>query len=792
MMLLVLKHVHITYDTFNRHKYFFFHNFKMSNLGSYGNSASFEAFKLAMKKDAEKAQAESHPIVSELDQAMADVSDFLGSREPRAHQEALKILIQMMSKGYDISEFAPLVIQECVSNDPLTKQLAYIYLNHYADNALDSIVLSVNTFQKSLQDTDPLCRALALKTLSSIRSKEVLPVIKDSIQQVQGDTSPFVKKVAAYAIIKFAELTDDEREVEELLPVLERFLNDDDPIAFSGAIATYWSLCPDNIEFLHKRFRFMCNNIEKLDVWGQVYTLRALTVYARYCFKNPFKKEEIDDTNAAFLDDTNEQEQLQPDHILLISSAKKMLQSQNAAVVLAAVSLLYYTAPASHIPSVARPLVRLLYDSDITEEITLSIILTISETYPHIFIPHIYHFFVKHRESTQVKDFKLQILTNLTTNTNLDQILNELVYYAGNTDTHFAQASIKAIGKIAERENTVSQCMTSLLRLLGRTDGKILSEVVLAVSNILRKQKGSECEKTALKQLCRKFLQITEPNARAAILCIVAELHKSNPEFAPQLLRYIGKNYTSQPPEVRLVAMTLAAKVIAIGTDSQVPLYVIKLGERDSEFDVRDRARFFRVLVDKSPDTIKSKLEQFLYPQNKKEETKPAEEKPKEEEAPKEEGQEPETEQKEEKPAEEEEEKKETEEQEPENPSQTEYQIGTFSHIFQRELPGYEDLPDWAPESELPDEKVRWGISNGDEGEYEDDYEYEDGADGKHKKRTTNINDFFSDEDSTNQAEYEEEEEYAEEEEAAEEENNEKPKEASDEEEEGKEDGFFD
>ena len=778
----------------------------MSNLGSYGNSASFEAFKLAMKKDAEKSHLEARPVLSELDQAMADVSDFLGSREPRAHQEALKILIQMMSKGYDISEFAPLVIQECVSNDPLTKQLAYIYLNHYADNALDSIVLSVNTFQKSLQDTDPLCRALALKTLSSIRSKEVLPVIKDSIQQVQGDTNPYVKKVAAYAIIKFAELTEDESEIEELLPVLERFLNDDDPIAFSGAIATYWSLCPDNIEFLHKRFRFMCNNLEKFDVWGQVFALRSLTVYARYCFKNPFKKEEIDDTNAAFMDDENEQNSLQPDHILLISAAKRVLQSQNSAVVLAAVSLLYYSAPASHIPSVARPLVRLLYDSDSTAEITLSVIHTISETYPHIFIPHIYHFFVKHHDSSQVKDFKLQILTNLITNTNMDQILNELIYYAGSTDTHFAQASIKAIGKIAERENAVSQCLTFLLKLLGITEGKILSEVVLAVSNILRNQKGSEYEKTALKQLCRKFLQITEPNARAAILCIVAELHKANPEFAPQLLRFIGKNYNSQPPEVRLVAMTLAAKVIAIGTESQVPLYIIKLGERDSEYDVRDRARFFRVLVDKSPEAIKHNLEQFLYPQKKEEKEKvnspqpapteqkteettenPEGEQPKEEsETTKEKEKAPESEQTEEKEAE-------NGEQEQENTNiQHEYQIGTFSHIFQRELPGYEALPDWAPENELPDDKIRWGVSNEDEGEYEDEYEYEEGADGQHKKKkVADINDFFSDDESTNQAEYEEEE-YAEEEENGEEEKNEKPKEKeqSDEEEE-KGDDFF-
>lgn len=684
----------------------------MSNLGSVGNSASFSP----PEEKKEEKKSEPEEFISELDMALADASAYFGSRETSEHTQALKILLSMMSKGYDVSSFAPLVIQECASSDVFGRQLAYIYLNHYADDALESIVLSVNTFQRSLSDQDPICRALALKTLSSIRSNEVMPVIKDTIQQVIGDTSPFVRKAAAYSIVKYADLSSDDSEVEEMLPALERLLNDDDPICFSGAIAAYWALCPDNVEFLHKRFRYMCHNMSRFDPWGQVYALRSLTVYARYCFKNPTKKEE-DEAETVFWDDNDETESIQADHLLLIQTAKRAMQEQNPAVVLAAVSLIFYCAPPSHISCIARPLVRLLYEKPATVEVALATIASIASVYPLIFIPHIYHFYVRINDKDAMRESKLHILEELANATTLDSILKELTTYASSSNIKFASLAIKSIGKIAKNPSATPNCLSFLLKLLGSTEGKILSEAVLAVSQIIKQNRGTEDEAVALKQLCRKFLVIKDPSARAAVLCIVGDMHKVHKEFAPQLLRYIGKNFTSEPPEVRLMAITLAAKVIAVGTDSKVPLYVIQLGERDAEFDVRDRAKFFKALVGTKSEKMQAKLAEILYPATKAQESVEAE-------------------------------------------KEEEYQIGTLSHLLQRELDGYEGLPEWAPENELPDDSVRYPNGVPEEG---NDEEEEDGDE------KDNIKQFFSDDDDQENAEYEEEENREEEEEEEEE-----------------------
>ena len=49
------------------------------------------------------------------------------------------------------------------------KNLVYIFLVRYAERKPDEALLSINTFQKDLSDSNPRIRALALRVMSSIR-----------------------------------------------------------------------------------------------------------------------------------------------------------------------------------------------------------------------------------------------------------------------------------------------------------------------------------------------------------------------------------------------------------------------------------------------------------------------------------------------------------------------------------------------------------------------------------------------------------------------------------------------
>jgi AP-3 complex subunit beta len=628
--------------------------------------------------------------------AFETVYALIGSQQKGAHTTAMKMLMALMSKGHNVSEFSPFVIQQLVSTDPLARQLAYVFLNHFAQDDPETAMLAINTFQRSLTDSDPMRRASAVKSLSSIALKDALPAIQDAIIQVIGDASPYVKKAAAFAMIKACEL--EPGEIDTYLPHLERLLGDSSPIAFSGAIAAYWSLCPDNIEFLHHRFKWMCHNITKFDSYAQVFILRAFTVYCRYCFKNP-EGDAADDGAEAFWIEETSHDVMTSDHLALIHAAKRLLQSPTAAVVLAAVAFLFYCAPAQHVNSIAKPLVRLLYETPTTAELSLITIQTIATQYQHVFLPHMSHFYIKKSDPLSVKQLKMRVLSILVTEGNAEQVLAEFAGYAGSNDREFAASAVKTMGKTAlMNESIIPVCLLSLLKLLGRADGQVMTEVVVVIAHLLRRRRGTDDEAYALRILCRRFVAIKQGTARAAVLSIVGDMHETHPDFAPELLRYVAQNFGDEAGEVRLQSLTLAAKLIALGSESQVPLYLLKVCERDTEFDVRDRARFLLALLENGNQKIQSRLRELLFPPRKPPNWSAMDR------------------------------------------SSNNYQIGTFSQLFDRALGGYEPLPDWAPEEELPDSSVRNVSADGkqivvnDEGETGE--EQEDG-------RVLDFDDFF-------------------------------------------------
>ena len=324
---------------------------QMSNLGAVGS----QDLEHAPGSSAEGTQV---PTEDPRAAVVTRVQNLFESPREEDQADAIRMLLAMMSKGVDCIDFAPFVVQQVVSPDAVSRQLAYVFLNHYAEEAPDAAMMSVNTFQKSLGDADPIVRASALRVLSSIKNEEVLPAVNEALKEAIGDTSPYVKKAVAYAMVKVAMW--DPKQIVNYLPLVQRLLGDPSPIAFSGAIAAYWTLCPDNVEFLHPHFHAICQNLKRLDEWAQILTLKALTTYARLCFKNPVQNENEDDA-VQFWDDDGQRESISNDHMLLIYSTKGLLSSLNPGVVLAAASLLFYVAPSTQVSQIAKPLLRIMY-----------------------------------------------------------------------------------------------------------------------------------------------------------------------------------------------------------------------------------------------------------------------------------------------------------------------------------------------------------------------------------------------------------------------------------------------
>jgi AP-3 complex subunit beta len=283
-----------------------------------------------------------------------------------------------------------------------------------------------------------------------------------------------------------------------------------------------------------------------------------------------------------------------------------------------------------------------------------------------VFLPHIGHFFVHKADAAEVGRLKVRVLSVLATAGSAGAVLSELALYAGSTDRGFAVVAVRAMGAAAlADEALIPACLAALLRLVGWAAGVVLAEAVLVLAHLLRRRRGTDDEARALRQLCRKFAGVRDGGARAAVLSVVGDMHEVHPDVGPQLLRYVAQHFADETADVRLQALTLAAKLIAVGTDSEIPLYLLKVCERDSELDVRDRAKFLLALIENRSERIWSNLRTLMFPPRQEPNWSVGDRAP------------------------------------------SQFQIGTLSQLFNRALGGYEPLPDWAPEEELPDSSLR-------------------------------------------------------------------------------------
>lgn len=80
------------------------------------------------------------------------------------------------------SLFADVV--NCMQTDNLElKKLVYLYLMNYAKTQPDLAILAVNTFSKDCEDSNPLIRALAVRTMGCIRVDKITEYLCEPLRK---------------------------------------------------------------------------------------------------------------------------------------------------------------------------------------------------------------------------------------------------------------------------------------------------------------------------------------------------------------------------------------------------------------------------------------------------------------------------------------------------------------------------------------------------------------------------------------------------------------------------------
>ena len=88
-----------------------------------------------------------------------------------------------------------------------------------------------------MDDTNPLVRALALRTISYIHVREFVQAAIQPVRRLLTDPDPYVRKTAALAVAKLYDHDRKYVEASDLIGRLNNMLRDENPTVVSSALA---------------------------------------------------------------------------------------------------------------------------------------------------------------------------------------------------------------------------------------------------------------------------------------------------------------------------------------------------------------------------------------------------------------------------------------------------------------------------------------------------------------------------------------------------------------------------
>uniref|UniRef100_A0A8C5D288 AP-3 complex subunit beta n=1 Tax=Gadus morhua TaxID=8049 RepID=A0A8C5D288_GADMO len=513
-----------------------------------------------------------------------DLKEMLDSNKDSLKLEAMKRIVAMIARGKNTSDLFPAVVK--------------------------------NVACKNIEDPNQLIRASALRVLSSIRVTIIVPIMMLAIKEAASDMSPYVRKTAAHAIPKLYSLDPEQK--DQLIEVIEKLLADKTTLVAGSVVMAFEEVCPERIDLIHKNYRKLCNLLVDVEEWGQVVIINMLTRYARTQFLNPNLNEcllEEGGESTFYGSDADQDEDededkkdealskrkpyvMDPDHRLLLRNTKPLLQSRNAAVVMAVAQLYFHLAPKAEVGVIAKALVRLLRSHSEVQYVVLQNVATMTIKRRGMFEPYLKSFYIRSTDPTQIKVLKLEVLTNLASETNISTILREFQTYIKSMDKDFVAATIQAIGRCATHIGEVRDtCLNGLVQLLSNRDELVVAESVVVIKKLLQMQ--PEKHSDIIKHMAKLTDNIQVPMARASILWLIGEYCEHVPKIAPDVLRKMAKTFTNEEDIVKLQIINLAAKLYLTNSKQTKLLtqYVLNLAKYDQNYDIRDRARFIRQLI---------------------------------------------------------------------------------------------------------------------------------------------------------------------------------------------------
>ncbi len=516
----------------------------------------------------------------------------LGSSSLEKMKDAVKKVIANVTVGKDMSSLFPDVVN-CMRTDNLEiKKLVYLYLINYAKSNPEMALMAVNAFVKDTSNTNPMIRALAIRTMGAIRVERITEYLCLPLKRALVDDDPYVRKTAAICVAKLFDISPMLAKEQGFLDMLVELLSDSVPQVVSNAVAAL-SEISDSVgrpvyELTQARLQKLLAALNECSEWGQSFILDALATY------NPA--------------DSRESE-------TIAERVSPLLAHRNPGVVLGAVKLILRMMDRVSRDKVAAlgaklgpPLVTLAQaPQPEVQYVVLRNIALIVQKRPAILAGRHRVFVCKYADPIYVKMEKLEILVRLASESNIDDILSELKEYAQEVDVEYVRRAVRTIGRCAIKLDAAAErCIKVLLQLIQTKVSYVVQEAVVVVRDIFRRYPNRY--ESVIGVLCEALDSLDEPEAKAALVWIVGE-YADRIENADELLESFLDNFNDETSGVQLALLTAIVKLyLKRPSDTQeIVKRVLDLAtEKSDNPDLRDRGYIYWRLLSRDPDAARA------------------------------------------------------------------------------------------------------------------------------------------------------------------------------------------
>eukprot|EP00949_MAST-11_sp_MAST-11-sp1_P004386 g4386.t1 len=522
-----------------------------------------------------------------------ELQEELNSANRDKQRDAVKKVIAAMTVGKDVSMLFPHVVNCMQTGNVELKKLVYLYLMNYAKSNPDLAILAVNTFVKDAGDSNPLIRALAVRTMGCIRVDRITEYLCGPLRKCLQDDDPYVRKTAAICVAKMYDIDPDMVIEQGFVDSLRDLICDSNPTVVANAVAAMNEIA--EVSGNRKLFKVTSSILQKLlaalnecNEWGQVFILDSLAQYT------PGDEREAEG---------------------IIERVTPRLQHANAAVVMSAVKVVMRYMDVIDNSDTARmlsrklapPLVTLLSAEPEIQYIALRNIDLIVQRSPQILAHEIKVFFCKYNDPIYVKMEKLEIMIKLASEKNIDQVLLEFKEYATEVDVDFVRKSVRAIGRCAIKlERAAERCINKLLDLIQTKVNYVVQEAVVVIKDIFRKYPNRY--ESIIATLCDNLDTLDEPEAKASMIWIVGE-YADRIENADELLDAFLESFHEEDTVVQLQLLTSTVKLFLKSPDNTQEMMerVLSMATEESDNpDLRDRGYVYWRLLSTDPEAAKA------------------------------------------------------------------------------------------------------------------------------------------------------------------------------------------